>query len=78
MQTSARENTKYSRNGTILKIGHHANNQRNNVVVKSISACCLELRYLKLRNKPSSRLKRAAHKRKVLVVSEVSKIFNYI
>ena len=29
MQTKARENTKYSRNETILKIGRHANNRRN-------------------------------------------------
>ena len=69
MQTSAREDTKYSRKGTILKIGPHANNRRNNVVVESMSAC-----YLKLRVTPSSRSKRAAHKRKVLVVSEVFKI----
>ena len=70
MQTSPRENTKYSRKGTSLKIGHHANHRRNNVVVESISACFLELRCLKQRATRSSRSKRVAHKRKVLVVSE--------
>ena len=37
----------------------------SNVVVESISACCLELRYLKLRATPSSRSKSAAHNRKL-------------
>ena len=45
----------------------------SNVVVESISVCCLELRYLKLRATPSSRSKSAANKRKVLVVLEVFK-----